>query len=153
MTWKQRQYVCSQRTFVFTSSQIKHFHVSTCHEFHHNTDQFKIPPQTNCSRLQKRLRMSTVKQHKDETAASVLGCFWVNFHWNKSESERKKKKKECFCLTEHCWWRWLQHRAKSCLGRPISQGRHCELEHLNLILKAKNSKPGKQNLSPAEHLN
>lgn len=55
-------------------SQIKHFHISTCNEFHHSVDQFKIP-QTDCSRLEKCMRTSAVKQYKDEKAASGLGYF------------------------------------------------------------------------------
>lgn len=149
ISWRQCQYVHRQRTFALTPSQIKH--ISTCNEFHHNTDQFKTPPQTNRSRLQKCKQMSAVKQHKDETAASTFGYFgvtaWVNFLWNK-----RKAGGGVFCLTEHWWWRGLQHRAKFCLGKPISQGRHCVLEHLNLIWKARNSKPREQIFSPAEHL-
>lgn len=130
-------------------SQIKHFHISTCNEFHHSTDQFKIPPQTDGSRLQKRMRTSSVKQHKDETAASGLGYFWATaLLFIEIKADLKGGEKSVFCLTEHGWWRWLQHHAKSCLGHPISQGQHCVLEHLNVILKSRNSKPFKQkNLS------
>lgn len=138
-----------QRTFALTPRQIKH--ISTCNEFHHSADQFKTPPQMNGSRLQRCTQTTAVKQHKDETAASAFGYFGVtacvNFLWNK-----KKGGGGVFCLTEHWGWRGLQHRAKFCLGKPISQGQHCVLEHLNLILKARNSKPRKQVFSPAEHL-
>lgn len=135
-------------------SQIKHFHISTCNEFHHSADQFKIPPQTDCSRLQKRMRTSSVKQPKDETATSGLGYFWaIALMFIEIKADLKGWKGSVFCLTERCWWRRLQHRAKSCLGHPISQGQNCVLEHLNVILKSRNSKAGKQKDSPAEHLN
>lgn len=87
MSWRRCQYVRRQRTVALTPSQIKHS--STCNEFHHNTDQFKTPPQTNRSRLQKGTQTLAVKQHKDETAASTFGYFgvtaWVNFLWNKKK--------------------------------------------------------------------
>lgn len=59
-----------QRTFALTPSQIKH--VSTCNEFHHNTDQFKTPPQTNRSRLQKCKQMSAVKMKRQQARSVTL---------------------------------------------------------------------------------